>query len=187
MGKEWCDCIVTYIDVIGTRKKQDPATLMRSLHALVAKMKSQLPSIAHAYTWNDSVLLLSFVDGRKSYSAAICDADTLKKQIDDKIAKSYAIAVKGRVFPALDTTAAAAQNSGVTVIRASSWAMANCFEIEHESKKQKWRKPWYVDIRIAGKIETRQRFEEMKVPGMLGAGGRKQHRTIRAFSGYLWN
>jgi hypothetical protein len=127
------------------------------------------------------------VDGQSTYSPAIRAADALKKQIDSEIAKSYAIAVKGQAFPQLDTLVVASQNPGVTVISASSWAMANCFEIEQELRKRKWRKPWYVDIRIAGKIQTRQRFEEMKVPGMLGAGGRRKPRVICAFSGYLWN
>jgi hypothetical protein len=154
---------------------------MRSLHALVAREKSQLASIHHAYTWNDSVLLVSFPDREEAYSAAMHDADGLKKRIDREVAKCYAIAVKGQAFPQVDTSGTA----GVTVIEASSWAMANCFAIEREARRGKWARPWYVDIRIARKIETGPCFKKHMV-SMLGTGGSRRPRAICAFSGYLW-
>jgi hypothetical protein len=183
MGKAWRDCIVTLIDVSGTKKAADPATLMRRLHAMVASEKPKLSSIDHSYAWNDSVLLLSFVDRTGSYSLSMQDAETLKRRIDCYVAKSYAIAVKGQAFP----PGIIGVQKGVTVIKASSWAMANCFEVEQESRRRRWLKPWYVDIRIARQIQTSQGFEEMEVPSMLGAGGRRRPRKIRAYCGYLWN
>ena len=49
----------------------------------------------------------------------------------------------------------------LTVIEASSWAMANCFEIE--KKLCKLKQFWYVDERIARKIQTDKASQEHEV------------------------
>ena len=98
MGLDWRDCIFTFIDLPGVKKlaPSDGAgsKLMRQLHRLAAKEVPRLATVAQAYVWNDSVLLLSFVDKRaSSVVAAMKDADRFKRQVDN-LKKSYAVAVK---------------------------------------------------------------------------------------------
>ena len=187
MDHRWQDCIVTYIDLIGTKKLRQgghSSMLMRRLHELVVRDKKALQSIDHAYTWNDCVLLLSYVDKHKkttTFEAAIRDAEALKRTVDREVGKSYAIAVKGQAFPGPPVGHATAQPPGVTVVKASSWAMANCFKIEKELGHLK--RPWYIDSRIAAKIRTKQSFEDRT----LELYGSRMPRVIRAFSGYLWD
>ena len=138
------------IDIVGVKKRAQnghASTLMRRFHALVTGEIGTLQSVARAYAWNDSVLLLSYVNnGSASFESAIRDAEKLKRQIDGLVA-SYAIAIKGRAFPYATYPS---RKSGVTIIEASSWAMANCFEVE-KALGAKWQKPWYIDIRIASR------------------------------------
>lgn len=185
MGREWRDCIVTMIDLVGIKKSAQLGTtgssLMRRLHNLVVQeLKIGLPSVAHAYTWNDSVLLLSYLDTENSsFEAALRDADKLKMRIDC-LRPSYAIAVKGQTFPQIHQSATVSQTPRFTIIEASSWAMANCFEIEKSIEKL--RKPWYVDGRIAGRIRTNQKFLKEKV-GLFPSRAR---RNVYVYDGYLW-
>src|ERR1035437_4272348 len=162
MGQEWRDCIVTLIDMAGVKKRAKgglASKLMREFHRLVMREIGTLQSVAHAYAWNDSVILLSYVDNLdSSFESAIRDAEKLKRQIDkDDHEFSYAIAVKGQAFPPAQgehTT------SKVTVIDASSWAMANCFMVQEAARKSRWQeKPWYIDIRIVKKIRTNRSYK----------------------------
>jgi hypothetical protein len=183
MGQDWRDCIVTMIDIVGVKERaQDGASaLMRQLHTLVAQEMGFLQSVAHAYVWNDSVLLLSYVNETDaSFESAIRDAEQLKRQID-ALGASYAIAVKGRAFPPEPAENSPVQTSRTTVIEASSWAMANCFEIE-KALGWKWRKPWYIDIRVVRKIQTSQTFRAEKVKLFPS----RQARQVCVFDDYLW-
>jgi hypothetical protein len=184
MGQPWRDCIVTLIDLVGIRKltqRGDASKLMRELHKLVLQEKNALRSVTHAYAWNDSVLLMCYVDGHDaSFEEAIRDADRLKHRVD-QLANSYAIAVKGQTFPPVRGGYKAGKVPGVTVIRASSWAMANCFEIEKRISS-KLRKPWYIDGRIKERIRTCQTFQTETVPLLP----MNRPRTVYVFDGYLW-
>lgn len=86
MGLTWRDCIVTMIDLVGTKDKARGgrgSALMHNLHGLVIRSKPDLPSVQKAYTWNDSVLLLSFVTASvASYAAAMSDAHLMKHRVD---------------------------------------------------------------------------------------------------------
>src|SRR5713101_4836729 len=102
MGKKWRDCIVTYIDLPGIKdnaKSGESSRLMRRLHRVVFKeLKIGFPSIAYAYIWNDSVLLLSYVQQtNRSFEVALRDVELLKRKIDS-VRMGYAIAVKGKAF-----------------------------------------------------------------------------------------
>ena len=185
MGQDWRDCIVVYIDLIGTKTTKDPVKRMRSLHALLHKTKCKLNSIDYAYAWNDCALLLSFVNRPEAYFETMRDAESLKKRIDRELGKSYAVAIKGQAFPEIDATTDA-QDSGVIVIKASSWAMANCFEVEDQARKCRWTQHWYVDSRIADRIRTDRKSVKKEV-SMFGAQGKRQARPIHAFKDYLWN
>jgi hypothetical protein len=183
VGDDWRECIVTLIDLKGIRNRAEDSvgsTLMRQLHkTVISEVQSGAPSISHAYAWNDSVLLLSFVDTEQAtYQDALRAVDTLKKKID-KIRHSYAIAVKGRAFPPVPGLPFGI-GGRVTVIEASSWAMANCFEIE--KKIGSLRKAWYIDERIAKKIETGQACEKHKV--RLYPSGTP--RNVHVYGDCLW-
>lgn len=180
----WRDCIVVLMDLIGVKKRalegdSAASVLMRSFHKLVRReMAGDLGALDHAYVWNDSVLLLAYVDGRReAYEKAIHAADNLKRKVD-VTAPSYAIAVKGRAFP----SNAGPDGTRVTVIKASSYAMANCFKIEAEAKRKRLHKAWYIDVRIARKVRAAKAPEWIAVR-LLPLGKR---RRVYVHGGYLW-
>lgn len=183
MGKEWRDSIVILIDLIGVKKSSQSGLashLMLTFHDLIAREVGHLPSINHAYVWNDSVILLGYVDRpNATFQSVMLDADNLKRQID-QITKSYAVAVKGQTFPQHKTKTK--NGHGLTVIKASSWAMANCFEIE-ASLGSTLKKPWYVDGWIKSRIQTSQTFQRERVPLLPS----NRPRTVYIFDGYLWD
>ena len=179
----WNDCIVVFMDLIGVKKRaldgdSGASALMRSFHELVRReMAGGLGALDHAYVWNDSVLLLTYVDDRpEAYKKAIHAADNLKRKVD-AITPSYAIAVKGRAFP----SNADPDGTRVTVIEASSYAMANCFEIEAEAKSKRLRKAWYIDVRIARMVREARAPEWITVP--LLPGGKR--RRVYVHGGHL--
>jgi hypothetical protein len=105
------------------------------------------------------------------------DADRFKQSVD-VIKRSYAVAVKGRTFPALPGPVPSSMN--VTVLEASSWAMANCFEIE--KKLGKLRAAWYVDGRIATRLPGVSPSAKHRVE-LFPSG---QLRTVHSYKGDLW-
>jgi len=180
----WNDCIVVLMDLIGVKRRaldgdSGASALMRSFHGLVRReMARGLDALDHAYLWNDSVLLLAYVDDRsEAYKKAIHAADNLKRKVD-ATAPSYAVAVKGRTFP----SSAGLDGTRVTVIKASSYAMANCFAIESEAKSKRLRKAWYIDMRIARKVREALAPEWIMVPLLPGG----KHRRVYVHGGYLW-
>jgi hypothetical protein len=181
----WRDCIIVLMDLIGLRRRalegdSAASALMRSFHKVIRQeMADGLHGLDHAYVWNDSVLLLAYVgDRRQAHESAIHAADTLKRKID-AIAPSYAIAVKGRAFP----STAGSDDARVTFIKASSYAMANCFEIEAEAKSKRRREAWYIDVRIARKVPRARSSQWIAVP-LLPYGKR---RRVYLHAGYLWD
>jgi hypothetical protein len=184
MGKDWKDCIVTLIDLVGVKGKAQQgigSKLMLDLHKMVIKERGKLEATAHAYVWNDSVLLLSYVnESALSFESAMKDADKLKQRVDT-LDCSYAIAVKGQTFPSVSSGGTRAKRPSLTVIRASSWAMANVFEIERTLGRE-LKKPWYVDDWIRENIHTSQKFQKRSIPMFP----KNEQRTIYVFDGYLW-
>jgi hypothetical protein len=187
---EWRDCVVIYIDLIDTknRAKSVRSLLMRSFHELVVnEMEWGLASLDHAYVWNDSALLLAFVDKSSgAYQACLRDAQSLKRSLRS-IAKSYAIAVKGQPFPRLHESkhdGGRIKNGRTTVLRTSSYAMANCFEIEREVKENKeLRSVWYLDERIAKHLRALKpdgAFEMKFLPEL-------KSRSVYRYNRDLWN
>jgi hypothetical protein len=153
---QWRDCIVILIDLIGVKKlayagdSQASKAMLRFHEIVRQEMSAGLSSLDHAYVWNDAVLLLAYIDGDShTIGRIMVDASRLKQKVGT-IRKSYAIAVKGQSFPT-NQSPARIENSDlrVTVLRASSYAMANCFQIESVVKKQRLRMAWYIDERIA--------------------------------------
>lgn len=192
---EWKRSIVSYIDLIGIQELLGQGSSlasdkMRKMHALVeGRMNNAMESHDHCYLWNDSVLLLSHIDSpyrSVADSQVLREVDELKKCID-KVCPSYAISVKGKVFPEEFPPSAAVFCGQITEqprtikLKASSYAMGNCFKIESKLGS-KLKKPWYVDGRIATKLDTKQRFEKHSVT-MLPKG---KERDVYVYEGYLW-
>jgi len=122
----WRDCIVVLMDLIATKKRAQEgnraaSASMRSFHQLVRReMTAGLCALDHAYVWNDSVLLLAYVDDRpRAYEAAIHAADDLKRRVD-ATARCYAIAVKGRAFPSNTSPADARVRARIHRLRTTS-------------------------------------------------------------------
>lgn len=193
---EWKNSIITYIDLVGIKSAAEEQSsrgtdVMRSMHALVErKMSNGMPNHDHCYTWNDSVLLLSYLDSpyRKADETEILrEADSLKKEIDQQCTSSYAIAVKGQVFPdephlhAPVIQGQIADQPRVVRLKASSYAMGNCFLIEARLGK-KLKQPWYIDGRIAKRLITSQGFSKHVIK-MLP---RNKKRAVYVYDGYLW-
>jgi hypothetical protein len=157
---------------------------MRRLHKVASnELRKGFPSIAYAYVWNDSVLLLSYVEQQKdgSFERAMRDADKLKRKIDT-VGKSYAIAIKGRAFPVVSNMFGFKYGPRVEVLRTSSWAMANCFEVQRKLRDLK--AEWYVDERISQKVQIGRHHCGKRSISMFPSG---EERSVFAFGGYLWN
>ncbi|WP_038070516.1 hypothetical protein [Hydrogenovibrio kuenenii] len=191
---EWKNSIVTYIDLVGIKgiadRGQSMATdIMRSVHRLVEmEMNTNMPNHDHCYIWNDSVLLLSVLDGTYStrkIDDVMRDANGLKRKID-QINPSYAIAVKGQVFPD-ETTFYAPTHDGCSSqsrtlrLKTSSYAMGNCFFIESELGK-KLKKPWYVDSRIAKQLSSTQTHTKHNVKMLPN----NSERSVWVYNDHLW-
>jgi hypothetical protein len=158
----WRNCVVALIDLAGTKRETAKgngrgSTLMRKFHNLVVGTLRQRQHIAHAYVWNDSVLLLAYVAGRPGeYEDLFQELDILKQRIG-ALNRCYGIAVKGQAFPPDNPDIP----SHVTVIRASSYAMANCFAIEQVARTKRLRGDWYIDGRIVHHVPSLVRGQEM--------------------------
>jgi hypothetical protein len=155
MGTGWSNCVITYIDLAGTKADAETgkaSSRMHQLHHVVAEAVggNALPSISHAYTWNDSVIAVSRLrDVGESAIDVLRDLQVLKTRIDS-VSPNYVVCVKGLAFPRFRTSRA----KRVTVLETSSWAMANCFIIEAALKRH--RANWYIDGRIIRRIHGLQ-------------------------------
>ena len=189
---DWRHCIVSLIDVIdlkslASRGDGKASAMMREMHNVAYGYATHvMKEHAHAYLWNDSALLLAYVDqDLHQAQRVLIEVDELKKRID-AISQSYAISVKGKAFPDLDPWRAPgfdgqiADQPRAMVIKASSFAMANCFLIE-ETLGRKLKKPWAVDSRIARCIRTPQKYI-VRTMQLLP----NERRQVRLYSSYLW-
>jgi len=158
------------------------------MHAFVrARFDNALPRHSHAYLWNDSVLLLAFLnDDLGEKEAIVREAHDLKAQLDADLGlPSYGIVVQGEMFPE-DPIASAVFNGQIaagqrtTIIKASSYAMANCFIIEEHLGGHK--QSWYIDSRVAKDLATAKRAKKAKVT-LLPLN---KEREIWMYSGPLW-
>lgn len=180
------DCIVTYIDLIGIGKAADrgdprASQVMSDMHAFVTAAAVSLQQQAFVYLWNDSILLLSYLDTPALQANAILkEADALKKQIDARW-KSFAIAVQGQTFPTPPTVVPPSPTGPrVHVLQASSYAMANCFIIEEELKTH--RMQWYIDSRISRYLAPAREARVSAEVQLLPAN----ERRIDMYDGPLW-
>src|SRR6266568_583115 len=199
---DWPECIVTFMDLIDTSKyaaSGEASRIMQSMHQSVIsyiKTSGDWLNHEHTYVWNDSILLLGYLDKsgcqltRAQIKEAILrEADTLKRHIDNHLGwKSFAVAVQGQTFPQEPHLPSGARRGkqfsdqpDVVVLKASSWAFANCFEIDKQLKKNK--KSWYVDERIKKSITTKNKATMDKTISMWP---KQEMRKVYMYDGYLW-
>lgn len=160
----WRPCIVTVIDIDGTKKlaPSGEATfnMLKMRDFSVNMINDRLEAYSYGYVWNDSVLLVSHqVKNGADRRKLLFETSEFKWLLESHCdIKTYAISVKGLAFP--DDPTACARHDGssahprVTVLRSSSWAMANCFKIESELKAHK--ADWYIDSRITKDTDLRK-------------------------------
>lgn len=190
MEEDWRKCILTHIDIIGVKalaNRSKGSSIMRDLHQLVDNdFGKYLPGHDHAYVWNDSVLIVAFLNkGRGEKLRLLQEVNAFKRHLDKTLAKrSFAVVVEGKTFPIGQPLSAqglkGANRSKVTVLKASSWALANCFEIERELRKYK--KSWYIDIRVSKGITTLATRND-KLVKLLPSN---RERIVSMYDGDLW-
>ena len=89
MGSDLRDCVVTMLDLIDVKKRAPEShgsMMMRAFHKTALDALAQYaPSVHNAYVWNDSLLLLTYVDAStSSVEVALREADKLKRRIDEQ-------------------------------------------------------------------------------------------------------
>lgn len=163
-GAAWTPCIVTVLDLIGTKKQALNGTgskLMMHMHRCAAlRIRSGLPLHSQGYIWNDSVLLLSEKASTiKERLAVLLELEEFKLGLEEECgAELYAISVKGKTFPPVELPPAdnPADADRAVILKTSSWAMANCFTIEQALCK--YRADWYLDSRLTRGIKLPEMF-----------------------------
>ena len=169
-------CIVTWIDLIGItekieNEKQEALDLMEKFRNKVQGWSDNSNHHMHAYTLNDSAILLGYITGQEEESVdrIITEITDLKANVDI-ICPSFAIAVKGTTFKEdivkqpLVFEAQIEDGPKYINIKASSIAFANIFEIEKKLKNHKM--CWYIDDRIVSLssiLRTPDLVEEVKL------------------------
>ena len=168
-GAGWTPCIVTVFDLIGTKKQTLSGTgskLMLHMHRCAAqRIRSGLPLHSQGYIWNDSVLLLSEKASTiKERLDVLLELEGFKLGLQEECdAGLYAIAVKGKTFPAVELppTRKAGEAERAIILKTSSWAMANCFAIEQALRKH--RADWYLDSRLTRGLKLPEIFKSEPV------------------------
>lgn len=176
------DCIVSLIDLnnIGAllaAEKGRGVRVMRDLHELVANHSPTLKSHEEVCFWQDSALLLAFVDASEhSYERVMSDVVRLKTEID-ALHRCHAVCVKGQSFPSPSLRRSSQKQPRSIYLKASSLAFSNCFKIEERLKGHK--ADWYIDPRITRRIDCR----DADTTEVLGLQPRGVQRKIHMFRG----
>ena len=184
MGSGFQDCIVAVFDLVGIKKLAPDGTggkQMRRLHDVVLHAAGDgFDCITRAYTWNDSVLLLAYVNNHQDgYACVLREFSRLKSRID-QVSESYGVVVKGKSLPSPQCPSTS-QDDRFVFIEASSYAMANCMDIPGRFKNN--HHEWYLDERVSQKLVglLARPASQLKVP-LLPTG---EERYIYAYD-KLW-
>jgi hypothetical protein len=186
----WPDCVVSRFDLIGIREMINAGNirasdLMRQFHILVYKsINTDMSVNCNAYAWNDSAMFLSFPQNDGDYETIMRELNRLKPAVDS-ICPSYAICIKGQAIPEPACGYGTETNGQprFVFIKASSYAFANCFEVEKQlCKKKRLKMDWYVDSRIAEKIPAFAKCDRHGVV-MLPSG---KKRDVYVLKGSIW-
>jgi hypothetical protein len=171
------DCIVSYLDLndverILSRQSRHAVRMMRDLHALLANYAGSLWAHAEICFWQDSVLLLGFVDETSdSYRRVMSDVVRLKEVIH-RMHPCHGVCVKGQSFPAQQIPPRA-NGPRVVYLSASSLAFSNAFQIERELHQRGV--DWYIDSRIVKRCKFRAADACKHVKLLPTNAGRKIH------------
>lgn len=170
----WQKCIITYLDFPGVKElaaSGKGSRLMLKIHRhATSNAQAILRLHTGAYIWNDSILLVAHFSHPKEKKAILKEQSAFKVAIGARFPKShqpYAIVVQGKSLPSLGFTNNSRPNSPlqVVILKSSSWAMANCFEIEHALRKKKTQKKalWYIDKRVikSTKLKNKQYYKKL--------------------------
>lgn len=148
-----------------------------------AKINSGLPLHSYGYIWNDSVLLLSYRTELEARQGLLAELSAFKSSLEVECGVSmYAISVMGLAFPKdvsspPITDGASSLPSRAVILKASSWAMANCFLIE--KKLGRHRADWYIDSRITEGANLPAPFASKRIELLP----KKKRRMIHMFKG----
>lgn len=191
MTFDWQRCIITTFDMIGITRLAEKglgSSLMLQMHQFaVQKINQSLPNHAHGYIWNDSIQLLSYhcMDS-KNRKEAINELSEFKEALDTHCGLTYAISVMGQTFPQNEFLApvyngSIGQQPRATILKTSSWAMANTFNIETKLKSH--RADWYIDSRITKNLDLPEPFKSEQLKLLP----KNELRTINLYKGYFHN
>ena len=184
----WTPCIVTVLDLIGTKKQAlsgTGSTLMQHMHRCAAlRIRNGLPLHSQGYIWNDSVLLLSEKASTiKERLDVLFELEEFKLGLQEECGNAlYAISVKGKTFPPLELPAADKPEDAdrAIILKTSSWAMANCFAIEQALGKH--RADWYLDSRLTKGLKLPEMFKSEPIELLPD----NEARDIHMFKGRLF-
>jgi len=184
-------CVVTYMDLIGVKKlitdnSRNAVQIMQNFHQVVYdQINEQMDKHQHAYSWNDSVIIVANIDKNCiDLTPIMKQADNLKKKIDN-ICKCYAISVKGMTFSE-PLFYSGHQFEGqihqpkFVFLKASSYAFSNCFAIERELGENN--KSWYLDERIISNLAINKDYVKAKISMLPNSA----EREVYMYDGYLW-
>lgn len=168
-GAGWTPCIVTVLDLIGTRKQTAGGTgsrLMLRMHRSAAELiRNGMPLHKQGYIWNDSVLLLSEKASTiKERLDVLFELQAFKLDLEAECGTGlYAISVKGKTFPPVELPPAEKpeDEDRAIILKTSSWAMANCFAIEQALGRH--RADWYLDSRLTRGLRLPETFKTESV------------------------
>jgi len=162
---------------------KDAVDLLRRMHKEVQSAVEELTLHEEVCFWNDSVLLVGCVDASAEKHERIMREVCVIKKAVDKVKRSYAICVKGQPFPPpYGESNIVTGKPRCIYLHASSLAFSNCFMIEEEVKKMKWKKDWYIDNRIIKKINTHQPDRTH----VLHLWPRERKCTLHMYIGTFW-
>jgi hypothetical protein len=172
MTKIGPDCIVSYIDMIGSREKLQNesgigVTQLLQMHDKVMKCRDIFLNHEEICFWNDSILLLAYIDIENDilYRKVMKEVRALKQEIDliNQPLGSFAICLKGQAFPPPIDWNEKLINPRMNYLQASSLAFANIFEVDRVLKNEDIH--WYIDKRIVDKLITQKesRIEEISL------------------------
>ena len=134
-------------------KSSQASTIMRKFHNVVmqAMAGNSNDRLMRAYTWNDSVLLLAYVDkNRHDYESVLRQVDCLKQKIDS-VRKSYAVVVKGQAFPPPEGQNTS-PNGTVRLHRSIKLRYGELYGNSGNVFSRENRHQWYLDQRIESEI-----------------------------------
>lgn len=168
-GAGWTPCIVTLLDLIGTRKQTASGTgsrLMLRMHRCAAeRIRNGMPLHRQGYIWNDSVLLLSEKASTiKERLDVLFELEAFKLELEEACGVGlYTISVRGKTFPpvALPPAQRPEDDERAVILKTSSWAMANCYAIEQALRKH--RADWYLDSRLTRGLKLPEVFKSEAV------------------------